>query len=352
MITSALANPRDRRTASTAHRLVSVALAGITLASVSACSSHVSDVDAAPAPDVSAADATNSPASTNPPATGGASTTDPKPTSTATPTATPTRMAGPPTRPTIEVDRLVDVNGIRLYLHCEGSGAVTVVLIAGFESSSSTWSAVAPTLADRTRVCSYDRPGLGMSPPAMAIQTFSSQAADLVALLDAAGEVGPYVVVGHSFGGVQAIEFVSELGDAALGLLLVDASPIGWPTTLCAIPDDGTQAATFLRGMCDGWTDPTSNAEHLDVFTSFDEIVSPPSFGSLPVAVLTATARQLPPDITDSERHRLDEAWAFGQQRWASLSDNTHITSVAEAGHFIQLDRPDVVVDAIEALLP
>lgn len=283
----------------------------------------------------------------------------PQPTSAARESTPPTSSTPPatstprPARPTERRDRLVAVNGARMHISCGGAGSSTVVLIAGFESASDSWSAVAPALAERTRVCTYDRPGLGASEPATATTAaFAAQAGDLHALLTAAGEPGPYLVVGHSFGGLAAIEFADRFADEVDALVLVDASPIGWPRTLCSIADDGTGAATFIRGMCAGWADPSANAEHLDVFAAFADAATAPSLGSLPVAVITAVDRQLPPDITDAERARLTDAWDEGQRRWAQLSAASRLTSVPDTGHLIQLDQPAAVIGEIERLLP
>jgi pimeloyl-ACP methyl ester carboxylesterase len=134
--------------------------------------------------------------------------------------------------------------------------------------------------------------------------------------------------------------------------VLVDASPIGWPTTLCAIADDGTDAATSIRAMCDGWSDPSGNAEHLDVFAAFGELLAPPALGSLPVTVLTAVERELPADIAAAERDRLTEAWDQGQRQWAELSVRSRLVAVPDTGHLIQLDQPAVVIAEIDRLLP
>jgi pimeloyl-ACP methyl ester carboxylesterase len=276
-----------------------------------------------------------------------ASTTPPTP-------PTPPATANPgPARPTGLRDELVAVDGVRMHVRCDGAGSATVVLIAGFESTSDTWSVVAPALAERTRVCTYDRPGLGGSDPAnTATASFAAQADDLHVLLSTAGEPGPYIVVGHSFGGVAAIEFAEQRADDVDALVLVDASPIHWPTTLCAIADDGTGAAAFIRAMCTGWTDPFANAEHLDVFAAFDDASAPPVLRSLPVTIITAVDRELPPDITDAERTRLTAAWDRGQLQWAQLGTDSRLITVPDTGHLIQLDQPAVVIDEIERLLP
>jgi pimeloyl-ACP methyl ester carboxylesterase len=255
-------------------------------------------------------------------------------------------------RPSATLDELVRVAGVRVHVRCSGSGAATVVLISGYETGSVAWSAVEPTIAEQTRVCTYDRPGTGTSDPATEIATFSTQARDLQDLLTAIGEPGPYVVVGHSFGGAQAVAFASTFPDEVTGFVLVDASPITWPDALCGVTDDGSEAATMLRNLCAGWSEPTGNAEHLDVFAAFADAATITSLDSLPMAVITALDRQLPAGLATGEIARLTDVWNQGQQHWNQLSTRSHVVPVDDTSHDIQLDHPDVVIDEIVHLLP
>jgi pimeloyl-ACP methyl ester carboxylesterase len=255
-------------------------------------------------------------------------------------------------RPVTTLDELVAVGDTRMHVRCTGSGPATVLLISGFESGSVAWSGVEPTIAAHTRVCSYDRPGTGTSDPATAIATFATQAEDLHDLLVTIGEPGPYVVVGHSFGGGEAASFASTFGDEVIGLVLVDASPVTWPEALCSVADDGSSAATMLRGLCAGWSDPTSNSEHLDVFAAFAAAATIRSLDSLPMSVITAVQRQLPAGLAAGEVARLTNVWDQGQQRWSQLSSGSRLVPVDDTSHDIQIDRPDVVVGEIVRLLP
>ena len=284
--------------------------------------------------------------STNPPDT--TLTTTPTPASSPAPTTTSAATA---TRPTATVDELIGAQGERVYVRCNGSGATTVLLIAGFEGSSDAWAKIEPAISERTRVCVHDRPGTGLSDPAVATATFATQAADLRQMLTTVGEPGPYVVVGHSFGGVEAVTFASEFADEVTGLVLVDASPVAWPEALCAVADDGSDAADMIRGFCNGLSDPSGNAEHLDVFAAFAGAGAITSLGSLQMSVITAVDRQLP-GLAADEVARLTDAWNLGQQQWGHLSSASRMVPVADTSHDIQLDHPDVVVDEIVRFLP
>ena len=271
-------------------------------------------------------------------------------TTTPTSTITTTVAAATTPRPTATIDELVDINGAHLHVRCVGSGDTTVLLISGFEVGDENWGNVEPDLAAHARVCSYARPGTGTSDPAVSTQTFTTQADATERLLTTIGEPGPYVVVGHSFGGAEAVTFASRYADQVTGLVLIDASPASWPSELCAVADDGSGMAATIHSTCAGWTDPTANAEHLDVFGSFTEVAGIASLGSLPMTVITAVDRQFA-DLGATELARLTAAWNQGQQRWADLSTASHVVPVEQTGHHIELDRPDVVIDAVVGLL-
>ena len=254
-------------------------------------------------------------------------------------------------RPTDTIDELVGDAGERVHVRCVGEGDTTVVLIAGFGGDSTGWALVEPTIAARARVCSYDRPGTGTSDPATSTGTFSTQAMDLHDLLGMVGEPGPYLVVGHSFGGAVAVTFASLFADEVAGLVLIDASPTTWPDAVCAIPDDGSDATATLGGLC-GMFAPTGNSEHLDAVAAFAEAAQLGPLGSLPMAVITAARRELPADLAAAHVDRLNEVWNLGQQAWAAMSSTSHLVSVEHTSHHIEIDQPGVVIDEITRLLP
>ncbi|HEY5875907.1 MAG TPA: alpha/beta fold hydrolase, partial [Ilumatobacteraceae bacterium] len=309
--------PTNRRPR-TLHRSLGVAALGAALISIAACGADTATDAArtsAPAPattSVPASAPTSAPPVTSAPTA--APTSVPLAASTSTTSPTVAALAAP--RPTAMVDELVDVDGVRVHVRCVGSGDTTVLLISGFEIGDENWGKVEPDIATRARVCSYARPGTGTSDPATSTQTFTTQAAQLSALLTTIGEPGPYVVVGHSFGGSEAITFASRYADQVTGLVLIDASPATWPAELCAVTDDGSGMAALIDANCAGWTDPTANAEHLDVFGSFGEVAGITELGALPMTVITAVERQFA-DLGASELARLTAAWNQGQQRWA-----------------------------------
>ena len=120
---------------------------------------------------------------------------------------------------------LIDVGGHRLHLHCTGTGSPTVVLEPGLGAGSSDLAWIAPAVARDSRVCVYDRAGRGWSDPAADGPRDGNQiAADLHTLLDRAHVPGPYVLAGHSFGGLYTLSFAAQFPDQVAGLVLIDST--------------------------------------------------------------------------------------------------------------------------------
>ncbi len=118
--------------------------------------------------------------------------------------------------------RLVDVGGHQLHVYCLGEGLPTVVLEAPATGMSAAWGWVQPEVARTTRVCSYDRAGLGWSEAGDRPYQPSAVAGELRELLRGAGESGPYVVVGHGLGAAFAVLFAAQFGSDIAGLVLID----------------------------------------------------------------------------------------------------------------------------------
>jgi pimeloyl-ACP methyl ester carboxylesterase len=119
---------------------------------------------------------------------------------------------------------LIDVGGHSLHLSCTGTGSPTVVLEPGAGLMSSALGWIAPAVADDTQVCVYDRAGRGWSDPADSVQDATQIATDLHTLLDRGQVPGPYVLAGHSFGGLYVLTFAALYPDDVAGMVLVDST--------------------------------------------------------------------------------------------------------------------------------
>ena len=127
--------------------------------------------------------------------------------------------------------RLVDIGTHRLHLHCAGDGAPTVVFDAALGASSLSWSLVQPSIARVTRACAYDRAGFGWSEGGLMPRTAGRIADELHQLLEIAAVPGPYILVGHSYGGLVMRVFAARHAAAVAGLVLIEpAIPEEWVT--------------------------------------------------------------------------------------------------------------------------
>jgi pimeloyl-ACP methyl ester carboxylesterase len=221
----------------------------------------------------------------------------------------------------------VTVAGHRMYYECMGSGSPTVVLDAGSPDTSSTWRWVQPQIARLTRVCAYDRAGLGRSAPApLGHRTAETQIHDLLGLLAAAHVPGPYVVVGHSWGGLLARLFGADAPAETAGVVLVDATTF-----------PGLTPATARR------LPRKTNREGIDIAAAVAESAAVKSLGSLPLVVL------------GSNKPPLDAAFVRAQDQEAALSTD-HIDAIArQSTHNIQkpapAGQPQVVAAAVSAVV-
>ena len=123
--------------------------------------------------------------------------------------------------------KILDIGGTKLHINCTGAGAPAVILESGFPGVSLDWVLVQPEVAKFTKVCSYDRAGFGWSGLGKQPRTANQIADDLGELLVAAGVAPPYVLTGHSVGGIYVRVFTMKHPDRVIGMVLVDATHEG-----------------------------------------------------------------------------------------------------------------------------
>jgi CubicO group peptidase (beta-lactamase class C family)/pimeloyl-ACP methyl ester carboxylesterase len=275
--------------------------------------------------------------------------------------------ATPPDAGTGEVARLVDVsNGRKIYLKCRGAGTPTVIFESGYRNDADIWSAqvepgsvaVLPEVAKFTRVCAYDRPGtlldadhLGRSDPVKMPRTAQDLVSDLHIVLQRAHIPGPYVLVAHSFGGIFARLYASMYPEEVVGMVLVDALSESVRSGLT--PEQWKLYVNF------GFTQPPPGLEKykeietLDVDTSLDQMQKAKTARSLrriPLVVLTQGQpfdltpwQPLPADFPVA----LDKAWHAAQDAQAMLVPGSKHIVAAKSSHYIQIQQPKLVIDAI-----
>jgi pimeloyl-ACP methyl ester carboxylesterase len=224
-----------------------------------------------------------------------------------------------------QADQFVDVGGYKLGIYCTGEGSPTVIMDAGGGSNSGSWRAVQPSIAQHTKVCSYDRAGLGKSDDRLNTNTDGTFVADeLHKLLVGAGLQPPFVFVGHSLGAIYVRLYAEQYPGETAGFVLVD------PTT-------ENQFARFDAG----WQIPTFGSEGgsaVDFGPVVDELHNSRDYGAMPVVVLDAG------QITDP-------TWLDLRREVAARSTNSLLVEVDGAGHSIQKQAPDVVIRSIDLVL-
>lgn len=270
----------------------------------------------------------------------------------APPLATETISPTPPPRPTLPGDK-VDVGGYNLYIDCKGTGSTTVILEAGLDGDVVTWKDVYPEVAKFTRVCRYDRAGLAHSDYGPTPRNAELTAQDLHTLLTKANIAPPYILVGHSFGGLLIRRYAFDFPDEVSGLIFVDSlQEDWWDEALALLPSDSssdtTRLASFRDYLTKGWRDPSSNFEAMDIPAVVDQLRETGHLGDMPITVLTAgNFTVLNPGLPSDLETALANLFVEEQARLAALSTNGTQTIVTDTGHNMPRENPSVVVDAI-----
>jgi len=300
--------------------------------------------------------------------------------------------------------------GRRMNLHCEGTGSPTVVFDSGLSDWSNTWALIQPAVATRTRACSYDRPGMGYSDPTPHRSTAFNAVADLHTLLERAGIDGPLVLVGHSLGGFNMKLYAALHPDQVAGLVLVDPSEerlwdrvgpalaprfgaklvgeaaeddrIGFPELVKHFQEC---AATARAGKLDDamytkCTDPIrvqlgpvilAERKRLQPTVAYQDAQAaeaadslfvpdakadaeyarlfgaPRPFGDKPLVVLTHSMWDMTPPFGEIGW----QSWVTAHQQSAALSSRGVQRMVPLSRHNIQVDQPQVVIDAVAEVL-
>jgi pimeloyl-ACP methyl ester carboxylesterase len=297
--------------------------------------------------------------------------------------------------PYVYPGQLVDIGGRRINLHCAGAGGPTVILMAGIFSWSVVWYKTQPVIAQKTRVCAFDRASYGFSDPPPQPQILSEVVEDLHKALKAASIPGPYVLVGHSLGGLEARIYAQRWPEEVAGMVLVDTSPAGEGLIDESQPDfdEASGRESYAADMlhcaflaAHGPFDPSSSEFKdcsgtlpSDTPTAFREIW--PKFftayyfadkvslmsglythrydsadhrrlGSMPLVVLSI---EHPWNTGTPAGTRLDRSygkiWNALHVELAHLSSRGAHRIIKGSGHEIQLDKPQAVIDAADEVL-
>lgn len=257
-------------------------------------------------------------------------------------------------------------SGRQLFLECHGKGSPTIVLESGYHNSSDPWSqsdaaapavgpAVLPALARTHRVCAYDRPGTLRYSDPPAISDRSSPVAmprtahdvvdDLHALLDAAQLPGPYVLVGHSLGGLFARLYAQTYPAQVRAVVFVDAFAVEIPNLLG--PDWPAYRQQLDQPLPQFADSPSF--EVIDIDNSVAQVDAAPAFPPIPTVVLARTEPfSIPPNTPAEKGAALERAWREGTSDLVALRPQTPHIFATGSDHFVQIHQPDLVAAGVE----
>jgi pimeloyl-ACP methyl ester carboxylesterase len=279
------------------------------------------------------------------------------------------------------------MGGYRLHLACQREGSPTVVMEAAIGETGLLWSLVQPAVAQRSRVCVYDRAGLGWSDPSPRPRTAEIMVEELHTLLATAEVPGPYVLVGHSFGGLLVRLYAARHPQEVAGLVLVDSAhedqyrraPSEIRELLPQVEEQARQQFEGLKALIEsGSLDPgmlpvppglpasaaetfralvAANPKHVETFIAEQQAVQAihaelrvariTSLGDLPLVVLSHDEPMAMPGLSDEVNQAYEQLWQDLQAELAALSSQGKLMMAEGSGHYIQLERPQLVIDAI-----
>jgi len=288
----------------------------------------------------------------------------------------------------------VEIGGRRINMQCAGTGGPTVILMAGLFSWSVVWYKTQPVIAQRTRVCAFDRAAYGFSDPAPRPQIISEVVEDLHKALQMGSIPGPYVLVGHSLGGLEARLYAQRWPEQVAGMVLVDTSPAGEMLLEVSLPDydeaEGRESYAAYTLHCallaaHGPFEPSS-AEFKDcsaplpsdtpvafrkiwprfftanyfankvslmssLYTHRYDSVDHRGLGAMPLVVLTAKNTWGNTPAASRYTGTFLRFWLAQHEALARLSSRGIHRFIKGSGHEIQLEKPQAVIDAVADVL-
>jgi pimeloyl-ACP methyl ester carboxylesterase len=239
------------------------------------------------------------------------------------------------------VDRMINAAGVTLHVVCAGERqprAPLVVLEAGAGNSAATWNDVFGRIAQSVRVCAYDRQNLSSSQKVDTQLTGAGHAAALRALLEAAHEPPPYVMAGHSYGGMIVRWFAMNYPGEVAAIVLVDSSheeQVARFSILPAPPPAVAPAGTSAR-------------ERIDLVATSAELAAAPWHTEIPLIVLSRGLwLKTPPAVPDPLAYARLGIWQDLHRELATRSPQGEVVVATRSGHYIQNDEPQIVIDAV-----
>jgi pimeloyl-ACP methyl ester carboxylesterase len=253
-------------------------------------------------------------------------------------------------------EEMVDVGDHRLHGRVFGKGSPAVILISGFMAPQTYWDNIVPALAERTTVVTYDRAGYFQSELGKEPCTGHQSTLELKTMLDKLDVQGPYVVVGHSYGGKIAKLFTAAYPDQTRGTVLIDSSHEDWVEDLRAIMTEAEQEwFDGQRASRPGAQLPGGpGCENAVLDTTQEQLRRIDIKVNAPLIVMTASDRTQTPfyqSLSEETQEKFRQLVLDSPKKHLELSRKGKQIIVENTGHNIHIDQPQAVIDAILSLL-
>ena len=263
-----------------------------------------------------------------------------------------------------EMDENVSIGTHSLHIRCAGRGSPTVVIDTGVGDTLKRWTEFQSQVAKFTHVCTYDRAGYGSSEPGPLPRHSRQLAEELHQLLENVGLREPYVLVGHSLGGLTMQVFADRYPEKVAGLILLDPPPLPFITGQ-AFPDLYQmleQQAVEFQSMAEAARQSTDTealakanfleavaSEHAALITEgAAQVTAIGSFGDLPLIVIGSG---IPNPVFGSDAEIFQQFWIEQNQELAEKSSRGTFVLAPESSHYLHEDVPDVVLEAIRQMV-
>ncbi|WP_246025997.1 alpha/beta fold hydrolase [Peribacillus cavernae] len=238
----------------------------------------------------------------------------------------------------MEKEAFIELNGFKLFTkyYVQNRGKPTIVMDAGYGDYSKTWDTLIPEAANLTRVFVYDRAGLGKSEKSPNPRTSAEMVKELNDLLQKSKIKPPYILVGHSFGGVNVRLYATEFPEKVAGVILVDSTPADYRERFLPTMPAEFQEAYKKQFILEGTYD--------EFMESLNQLSENRYLGSIPLIVLSAGKKA----YYSTESQAL---WHKMQKEILGISENSELIIAENSAHYIQNDRPEIVIGAIKRLI-
>lgn len=253
----------------------------------------------------------------------------------------------------VSAPRAVTIGGRRLVGWVRGAGEPTVVLEMGLGAAGAFYDDIARQVASFTRVVSYDRAGLGGSDPAPKPRTIEDFVSDLHLLLHDSAIPGPFVLAGHSLGGLTVRFYRERYPAEVAALVLIDAAHEEQQQRLLALlpaesPDESADLARLRHAWSVEWLDPATNEEGIDNVANSAIMRDCGTLGAMPLVVISRgrpdrDATKYPAGFVED----VEQAWRQMQLELARLSTKSSHIIASKSGHVVNRDAPEVIVAGI-----